>query len=75
MTHSTSAVQVVEGVPAAPQEKPTPQEKPAPVTQSKDELAAMSVHDLKGILRERNVDMTGIAEKGELVQLILERCT
>lgn len=66
---------MVEGAPAAPQQKPAPQEKPAPVTQSKEELAAMSVHDLKGILRDRGVDMTGVAEKGELVQLILERCT
>ncbi len=68
-------VQVSDGAPAKPQEKPAPQEKAGPVTQSKEELAAMSVHDLKGILRERGVDMTGIAEKGELVQLILERCT
>ncbi len=63
--------QVVDGAPAPKQEKP----KPAPVSQSREELSGLPVRELKGMLQERSVDMTGIAEKGELVQLILDRCT
>jgi hypothetical protein len=64
--------QVMEGAPAEP--KPAA-EPPLSVKKSKEELSQMSIHDLKGILNERHIDMTGVAEKGELVQLVLDRCT
>jgi len=63
-------LQVVEGQPATAPGKP----KPSPVSQSREELSSMPVRELKTMLQERGVDMTGVAEKGELVQLILERC-
>lgn len=70
MSTASIMLQVVEGQPAATPEKP----KPSPVSQSREELSSMPVRELKTMLQERGVDMTGVAEKGELVQLILDNC-
>lgn len=45
------------------------------VTASREELQAMSIKDLKQILRERGVSIAGLAEKGDIVAKILEECT
>lgn len=47
---------------------------PKPVTQTKEELAAMSVKELKAILDSWNISFADLNEKSELVERILERC-
>jgi thiol-disulfide isomerase/thioredoxin len=47
---------------------------PKPVTQTKEELAAMPVKDLKAILNSWKVSFADLNEKSELVERILERC-
>jgi ARMET, C-terminal len=50
------------------------EEAPKPVTQTKEELAAMPVKDLKAILTSWQVSFADLNEKSELVERILERC-
>jgi len=45
------------------------------ITASREELMAMGVKDLKGILSARHVSLAGIIEKGDIVSTILEVCT
>lgn len=54
-----------------------PQEREALplVTSSPDELRALRVPALKALLQERGVSTAGAAEKEDLVQLILARCS
>jgi len=55
-----------------PKQAPPP---PSPITASREELHAMAIKELKQILRDRGVSMTGLAEKGDIVAKILETCT
>ncbi|KAL4418880.1 hypothetical protein ABPG77_010049 [Micractinium sp. CCAP 211/92] len=45
------------------------------ITASREELMGRPVRELKQILEERGIGMAGLAEKGELVDRILERCS
>jgi len=47
---------------------------PKPVTQTKEELAAMPVKKLKAILNSWKVSFADLNEKSELVERIIERC-
>ncbi len=69
-SHVLWALQVCEGAAEA-----KPQEELPQITQSREELAAMPVRALKTILQERHISVAGLAEKSDLVDCILERCT
>ena len=56
----------VEGTQAASGKTAVP-----PVTQSPDELLLLPVHDLLDMLSSRNISHAGLAEKPELVDLIV----
>lgn len=45
------------------------------ITATREELAAMSIRDLKAILTERHLSFADLNEKAELVTRILEQCT
>ena len=51
-----------------------PQQELPRITQSREELSGMPVRALKTILQERSISAAGLAEKGDLVDCILERC-
>lgn len=53
--HVKHAQVVAEG---APRQSPPQQELPA-ITQSREELMALPVRELKGMLQDRSIDMTG----------------
>jgi thiol-disulfide isomerase/thioredoxin len=63
--------QMVETVCNEAKKAPAP---PKPVTQTKEELAAMSIKELKAILNDWKVSFADLNEKSELVERILERC-
>lgn len=63
-------VQVCASVQAAAAAK----KAPAPETRSREELAAAPIRELKAVLAEHGVSAAGAAEKGDLVDLVLERC-
>jgi hypothetical protein len=48
---------------------------PPKITNTREELAAMPVKELKKILQDRGVPFGDCTEKPELVQRILDRCT
>ncbi|KAL4443316.1 hypothetical protein ABPG75_011053 [Micractinium tetrahymenae] len=54
---------------------PKQQRQLPPITASREELMGRPVRELKQILEERGIGMAGLAEKGELADLILERCS
>lgn len=63
-------------------EKAVAEAKPAkvkvalvPVSSTREELLGRSVRELKAILTERGLSLAGLAEKGDIVDRILELCT
>lgn len=49
-----------------------PKKKVGPVTESREQLMARSVKELKGMMDERDISYAGLFEKGELVGRLLE---
>eukprot|EP00197_Chlamydomonas_leiostraca_P015212 CAMPEP_0202885976 /NCGR_PEP_ID=MMETSP1391-20130828/41939_1 /ASSEMBLY_ACC=CAM_ASM_000867 /TAXON_ID=1034604 /ORGANISM="Chlamydomonas leiostraca, Strain SAG 11-49" /LENGTH=227 /DNA_ID=CAMNT_0049569239 /DNA_START=176 /DNA_END=861 /DNA_ORIENTATION=+ len=52
-----------------------PQVALPPITSSYEELMGLSVKELKAMLSERGIDMTGACEKGDLAKLVVEKAS
>lgn len=57
---------------AGPAEQQPEQRELPPVTQSREELMALPVKELKGMLKDRGIDITGKALL--LLPLLMEQC-